>query len=535
MTGEKMFTSYVKNKDSQDTIIFGDGNQGKVKGLGKIVITNEHSILNVFLVESLGYNLVSVSQLCHMGYNCLFTNVDVSVFRRSDGSLAFKGVLDGRLYLVDFSKENADLDACLIAKTNMGWLWHHRLAHVGMKNLHKLLKGDHVLGLTDVCFEKDRPYAACQAGKQVGSTHHGKNVMTTSKPLELFHMDLFGPVAYLSIEGSKYGLVIVDEFLCFTLVFFLQGKSETQGTLKRFLKRAQNEFELKVKKIRSDNGSEFKNLQVEELLEEEGIKHEFSAPYTPQQNGVVERKNRTLIDMARTMLGEFKTPERFWSEAVNMACHAINRLYLHRLLKKTSYELLTSNKLNVSYFHVFGSKCYILLKKGRHSKFDPKAVEGFLLGYDSNTKAYRVFNKSSGLVKVSSDVVFDETNGSPREQIDLDDIDEDEVPTAAMRTMAIGDVRPQELQEQDQPSSSTLVHSPTQDDGHVPQEEERDQRGAQEEHVTEEEAPQAPPTQVRATIKRHHPVDQILSDISKGVTTLSQLANFCEHYSYYSM
>jgi hypothetical protein len=115
----------------------------------KIAITSEHSISNVFFVESLGYNLLSVSQLFNMGYNCLFTNVD--------GSLAFKGVLDGKLYLVDFSKENADLDACLIAKTNMGWLWNHRLAHVGMKNLHRLLKGDHVLGLTNVCFEKDRP------------------------------------------------------------------------------------------------------------------------------------------------------------------------------------------------------------------------------------------------------------------------------------------------------------------------------------------------------------------------------------------
>jgi hypothetical protein len=136
------------------------------------------------------------------------------------------------------------------------------------------------------------------------------------------------------------------------------------------------------------------------------------------------------------------------------------------------------------------------VKKGRHSKFAPKVVEGFLLGYESNTKAYRVFNKSSGLVEVSSDVIFDETDGSPREQVDLDDIDEDEVPTTAMRTMAIGDVRPQELQEQDQPSSSTVVHPPTQDDGHVPQGEERDQGGALEEQVMEEEAPRVPPTQV---------------------------------------
>ena len=140
----------------------------------------------------------------------------------------------------------------------------------------------------------------------------------------------------------------------------------------------------------------------------------------------------------------------------------------------------------------------------------------------SNTKAYRVFNKSSGLVEVSSDVVFDETNGSPREQVDLDEIDEDDVPTAAIRTMAIGDVRPQEQQEQDQPSSSTMVHPPTQDE-QVPQEEACDQGGAREEQVMEEEAPLAPPTQVRAMIQRNHPVDQILGDISKGVTTRSRL------------
>jgi transposase InsO family protein len=326
-----------------------------------------------------------------------------------------------------------------------------------MKNLHKLLKGEHVLGLTNVCFEKERPCTACQAGKQVGTSHPSKNVMTTSRPPELLHIDLFGLVAYLSIDESKYGLVIVDDYCRFTWVFFLLDKSETQETLKRFLRWAQNEFELKVKKIRSDNGSEFKNLQVEEYLKEEGIKHEFPAPYTQQQNGVVERKNKTLIDMARMMLGEYKTLEWFWSKAMNTAYHAINHLYLHRLLKKTTYDILTGNKPNVSYFRVFGSKCYILVKKGRHSKFAPKVVEGFWLGYDTNTREYRVFNKSLGLVEIPSDIVFDETNGSQREKVDLDDIDEDEVPTATMRTMAIGDVPPQEQQVQYHPSSSIMV------------------------------------------------------------------------------
>jgi hypothetical protein len=124
------------------------------------------------------------------------------------------------------------------------------------------------------------------------------------------------------------------------------------------------------------------------------------------------------------MLDEYKTPDRFWAEAINTACYSINRLYPHRILKKTSYELFTGKKPNVSYFRVFGSKCFILINRGRKSKFAPKAIEGFLLGYDSNTRAYRVFNKSTGLVEVSCDIVFDETNGSQVEKVDLDDLDE---------------------------------------------------------------------------------------------------------------
>jgi transposase InsO family protein len=223
--------------------------------------------------------------------------------------MAFKGVLEGQLYLIDFNQ--AELDTCLIAKTNMGCLSHRRLAHVEMKNLHKLLKGEHILALTNVHFEKDRVCSACQVGKQVGTHHPHKNIMTTDKPLELLHMDLFGPIAYISIGGSKYCLVIMDDYSRFTWVFFLQEKSQTQETLKGFLRRAQNEFGLRIKKIRNDNGTEFKNSQIEGFLDEEGIKHEFSSPYTPQQNGVVERKNRTLLDMARTMLDEYKTPDRF--------------------------------------------------------------------------------------------------------------------------------------------------------------------------------------------------------------------------------
>ena len=176
------------------------------------------------------------------------------------------------------------------------------------------------------------------------------------------------------------------------------------------MRRTQREFGLSIKKIRSDNGTKFKNTLVEEFLDDEGIKHEFLTPYTPQQNGVVERKNRTLLDMAWTMLDEYKTSDLFWSDAVNTACHAINRLYLYKKLKKTSYELLTC-KPKVSYFRVFGCKCFIFNKKPKTSKFAPKVDEGFLLSYGSNEHAYRVFNKTSRRVEIAVDVTIDESNG----------------------------------------------------------------------------------------------------------------------------
>jgi hypothetical protein len=133
-------------------MMFGDNSQGQVLNFGKIAITTEQSISKVLLVESLDYILLSISQLCEMNYNCLFTNKGVTVFKRNDGSFAFKDVLRGKLYLVDFIPGKVELDRRLITKTNMGWLWHRRLAHVGIRNLYKLKKDGHILGLTNIVF-----------------------------------------------------------------------------------------------------------------------------------------------------------------------------------------------------------------------------------------------------------------------------------------------------------------------------------------------------------------------------------------------
>jgi hypothetical protein len=233
-------------------------------------------------------------------------------------------------------------------------------------------------------------------------------------------------------------------------------------------------------------------------------------------------------------------------EAVNTACYAINRLYLHQILKKTSYELLTSKKPNVSYFRVFGSKCFILVQRGRKSKFAPKAVEDFLLGYDSNTRAYRVFNKSTGLVEVSCDIMFDETNGSQVEQVDLDELDDEEAPCVSLRNMSIRDVCPKESKEppqaQDQPFSSMQASPPTQDEDQAqddenedqedpPQEEDNDQGGdANNQDKEDDEGPRPPHPRVHQAIQRDHLVNSILGNIHKGV----RVAHFCEYYSFMS-
>jgi len=402
MTGEKnMFTSFQPNQTTSERIVFGDNSKGDILGLGKVAISNDNSNSNVLLVDSLGYNLLSVSQLCEKGYNCLFTDKGVEVSRRSDASIAFTGQLKGKLYLVDFTSSRVESDTCLVAKSSMSWLWHRHLAHVGMRNLANLQRGGHILEITNVSFKKDRICSACQARKQVGVKHPAKNIVTTSRPLELLHMDLFGPNAYISIGGNKYGFVIVDDFSHFTWVFFLRDKGETQGIFKKFARRAQNEFKVKIKKVRSDNGTEFKNTNTEAFLDEEGIKHEFL--YTPQQNGVVKRKNWTLIEAARAMLDEYKISEKdYWAEVVNTACHAINCLYLYKLRKKTTYELLTGKKPKVDYFRVFGCKCFILNKKSKNSTFASKDDKGFLLGYATNNHAYRIFNETTGQIEHDS-------------------------------------------------------------------------------------------------------------------------------------
>ena len=198
-------------------------------------------------------------------------------------------------------------------------------------------------------------------------------------------MDLMGPIRIESMGGKCYIMVVVDDFSRYSWVEFLREKSEAFDKMEKLCKRLQNEKGVPIVKIRSDHRKEFENTKFEAFCNEHGIKKEFSAPKTPQQNGVVERKNWVIQEMARVMLLNKSIPQKFWAKAVNTSCHIGNRIYFRAGTKKTSYEIWREKKPKVKYFRVFESKCYILNDRENLGKFDAKSDEGIFLGYLTNS------------------------------------------------------------------------------------------------------------------------------------------------------
>ncbi|KAK1628173.1 hypothetical protein QYE76_002488 [Lolium multiflorum] len=441
MTGGKNLVKELRPNINNITVSFGDNSTSEVMGFGKVVVAHNITLVDVMLVKTLGYNLLSVSALGKMGFAVFIDNDIVVLLWSKTLKVAFVGYREHNLYVVDFSGTTTSSAMCLFGKADVGWLWHRRLAHVNMRTLQSLHKGNHIVGLMEnVSFAKDRVCRACVEGKMHDSPHPSKTIISSKRILELLHVDLFGPVTHASLGAKKHCLVIVDDYSRYTWVYFLKTKDETQQIFIDFATEVQRQHNLLIMAIRSDNGSEFKNYTLNDFLSDEGIRHQYSAAYTPQQNGVAERKNRTLMDMARSMMAEYKSRYNFWAEAISTACHSSNRLYLRKGLNKTPYEILTGNKPNISYFKVFGCKCFYKIKGVRLSKFAPKALEGIFVGYGAESHTYRIFDIASGIIIESCSVRFEENDGSQVGQVDV--CAGDEIPQDAIVRMGVGFFRP---------------------------------------------------------------------------------------------
>ncbi|GJR69864.1 retrovirus-related pol polyprotein from transposon TNT 1-94 [Tanacetum coccineum] len=304
----------------------------------------------------------------------------------------------------------ASSPVCIMSKatSTKSWLWHRHLSHLNFGTINKLTKDDLVMELLKFKYNKYHLCSACEQGKSKRETFKPKTVPSPDTRPELLHMDLCGPIRVESINGKKYIMVIVNDYSRYMWVYFLRIKDEALEMIIKFIKQIQVNLGATIRFIQTDNETEFKNDKLKSHYAKLGINQQFSITRTPQQNGVVERINRTLVEAARTMLIFSKASEYLWAEAVATSCFTQNRSLVHTRYNKTPYELIKNRKPNVQYFYVFGSFCYPTNDHGDLGKMKPKADIGIFIGYSKSTRGFCIYNCIPQKIMETIHVKFDE-------------------------------------------------------------------------------------------------------------------------------
>ncbi|GJU18529.1 putative ribonuclease H-like domain-containing protein [Tanacetum coccineum] len=373
MTGNKAYLSDYEDYNGGFVAFGSDPKGGKITGKGKIKTANL-DFDDVYFVDELNFKLLDENQ------------VVLRAPRKDDVySLDLKNIVPSGGITCLYANAIADESK----------LWHRRLGHVNFKNINKLVKGHLVRGLPSKVFVNDHTCVACKKGKQHKASCKAKLERIIRKPLKLLHMDLFGPVSVESINKKRYCLVVTDDFSRFSWVFFLATKDETSEILCKFIIGLENQLNHNVKIIRCDNGTEFKNHAMNEFCAKKGIKREFSVARTPQQNGV---KSVAIFE---------------------------GRVLVTKPQNKTPYELLIGKSPSISFMRPFGCPLTILNTLDSLGKFDGKSDEGYLLGYSTSSKAFRVYNKRTKRVEENLHINFLEdqpnvTGTGPNWMFDLD-------------------------------------------------------------------------------------------------------------------
>ncbi|GJY49220.1 retrovirus-related pol polyprotein from transposon TNT 1-94 [Tanacetum coccineum] len=367
------------------------------------------TIKRVYYVEGLNHNLFSVGQFCDADLEVAFRKSTCFV-RDLQGNDLLTGNRGSDLYTISLQETTSSTPICFMAKASptQAWLWHRRLSHLNFDYITLLSKKDIVTGLPKLKYVKDQLCSSCEMSKAKRSSFKSKVVPSSKGRLNLLHMDLCGPMRVASINGKKYILVIVDDYSRYTWTLFLRSKDETPEVLKDFLTMIQRNLQAQVISVRTDRGTKFLNKTLHAYFKEEGIEHQTSTPRTPEQNGVVERRNRTLVEAARTMLSASKLPLSFWAEAVATACYTQNRSIIISTHGKTAYHIINDRKPSIKHLHIFGCICYITRDGGNLDKMKEKGDPCVMVGYSTQSKGYRVYNKRTRLIVESIHIKFDE-------------------------------------------------------------------------------------------------------------------------------
>ena len=420
MTHDKsLFTSYTVSSQPQ-FVELGNGNKARIVGKGTVqvqIIVNDEprvcKLMSTMHVPELGYNLVSVPTMDKKNFYTTFGEEKCTI-KNKMGIIMATGTMFGNLYKLDVDMKNNSKTTALVAQDLN--TWHKRLAHIDAAAIKKMSSDGSVTGIQlTKCQHETHNCDHCVTGKghrqpfpKVSTTH-------TSKLLELVHSDVVGPLETPSHGGSRYFVTFIDDYSNWTTVYMMKKKSETLNCFMKYHKMAETQTGLKLKVIRTDNGGEYLSNAFKSYLEHHGIIHQTTITYTPQQNGVAERMNRTLVDLVRSMLHTKEMDKKFWAEALQTAVYIRNRVVSRTLPECTTpHHRWLGTTPDLSHCRIFGTKCYYVVPKSKVKKLDPRSREGIFIGYLEKSKGYKLWDPETRTCVMSRDVTFrEDTELSP--------------------------------------------------------------------------------------------------------------------------
>ena len=364
----------------------------------------ELKLQKVLYIPKLTKNLVSVAAMTLNGAEVYFDK-ERCIVLKNDKYITIGHSVNGKLYKVNTQHEYATYSSTALSCE----LWHYRLGHLNQGYVDKLAKGNLASGMICNNDNKNFKCESCILGKMSRASFPESRTRSTSI-LEIIHSDVCGPIEVESEGGNKYFLTFTDDFSKYTVVYFIQKKSEVCLKFQEYVAMMENKTGHKVKTIRSDNGGEYLSNEFTSYLKRMGISHELTNPYTPEQNGVSERYNRTVMEAARSMLYHGKIPLSFWAEAVSSAAYVRNRSPSASLQWKTPYECWFGKKTDLSHLRVFGCVSYVHVPTQLRKKLDPKSEKCIFIGYPEGTKGYKLYNLKSSRFVRSKSVVFCEND-----------------------------------------------------------------------------------------------------------------------------
>ena len=401
---------YTLDEKITGKVRFGDDSRVDIRGKGSIRFAfsggAKKILKDVYYIPALKSNIVSLGQATEAGCEIRMKDDLLKLYDR-EGHLMVETVRSrNRLYKVTMSTDNTH---CLqVQRSTETEIWHARLGHVNFETMKLMIKRDLAVGLPKIAVDKGT-CVSCLRGKQTRQPFPKSTSYRASHPLELIHADLCGPITPTTPGLKRYVFVLIDDYSRYMWTILLEHKSEAFEKFKRFKNVVEQETKAEMQTLRTDRGGEFNSHEFNTFCNLNGIKRHLTAPYSPQQNGVVERRNRTLLEMTRSILKHMSVPNLLWGEAVRHSTYLINRVATRSLDGKTPYETLRNKKPNIEHLRVFGCVCYAITNTTGRKKLDDRSRTLVHLGTEPGSKAYRLLEPTTNKVIVNRDVIFDET------------------------------------------------------------------------------------------------------------------------------